>query len=41
MMVAVACPEIRRAFGASVTETAWLIALYLVAMVVVHTICWP
>lgn len=31
-MIAVALPDIQRAFDASVTSTAWLVALYLVAM---------
>lgn len=33
-MIAVALPEIQRAFGVSVTATAWLVTLYLVAMAV-------
>ncbi len=31
-MIAVALPEIRNAFGVSVTATTWLVTLYLVAM---------
>lgn len=31
-MIAVALPEIRHAFGVSVTATTWLVTLYLVAM---------
>lgn len=33
-MIAVALPEIQTAFGVSVTSTAWLVTLYLVAMAV-------
>src|SRR6187200_2998081 len=33
-MIAVALPEIQRAFDVSVTATAWLVTLYLVAMAV-------
>ncbi|MCC6791906.1 MAG: MFS transporter, partial [Thermomicrobiales bacterium] len=33
-MIAVALPEIQRAFDVSVTATAWLVTIYLVAMAV-------
>lgn len=33
-MIAIALPEIQRAFAVSVTATAWLVTLYLVAMAV-------
>jgi MFS family permease len=33
-MIAVALPNIQEAFGVSVTATAWLVTIYLVAMAV-------
>ena len=33
-MIAVALPDIQDAFGVSVTATAWLVTIYLVAMAV-------
>lgn len=37
-MIAVAFPDIRHAFGVSVTEAAWLLTPYLVAMTVMQSI---
>jgi EmrB/QacA subfamily drug resistance transporter len=37
-MIAVALPEIQRSFNVSVTATAWLVTLYLVAMAVAQPI---
>jgi MFS family permease len=37
-MIAVAFPAIRQAFGAPVTEAAWLLTPYLVAMTVMQSI---
>jgi MFS family permease len=37
-MIAVALPDVQRAFSASVTATAWLVSLYLVTMAIVQPI---